>query len=575
MSDSDTDSVQSFSEFRHGQDIDEWFRHAQCEEEERRQRRDAGYQEEQTSTDTDSGESENVISQSEGTSSVRGQVGISRAFKRTRDGSRSLTTVLGSEYVAGIHRQFGKGSTRLCRESLHFAHSAYPSQDLDSICQKLYQKGTFFAIARHDEPTRHYHIVHTCPWKWYQCRCFSISGGKRSIRTVELSTLRTTDWCRLLQYLSTRGRILQYLYGRVSQFKSLRGIKLLWPEGIPDGNSADEMEEREGEMQSSHNQPGVRYHSEPDGRMGRSDQEPSDSTISATAPKMRKQEKVFLKLEDFILHNLCTPLNSIVRTHVWLNSEYRFIAHDDKILHQVIDSIKSRMCHWSTEDFAIFYNNHAVVWSALNNNITDYYETVCDSVKIIYELLEFQLADIAAADMRPVGTVIKEFIQEVWGICDKNLGKKNTLELIGPASCGKSYFCNMLCDYYINVGHIKNFNRNEGFPLQGAYNKRILLWEEAHAEIGAHETCKLILGGDPCAAKIKFKDDQTISKTPVIITANVRTFPQSPPFNDRMIRYSWKPAPFLKNYKKKLHPMSWQHVLVDNELLDVKYFVFH
>lgn len=58
-------------------------------------------------------------------------------------------------------------------------------------------------------------------------------------------------------------------------------------------------------------------------------------------------------------------------------------------------------------------------------------------------------------------------------------------------------------------------------------------------------------------SKVKHQGDQTVYRTPVIITTNKEVFPNIDAFNHRMCTYYWKEAPYLKKYDKKLHPLMW------------------
>jgi len=106
------------------------------------------------------------------------------------------------------------------------------------------------------------------------------------------------------------------------------------------------------------------------------------------------------------------------------------------------------------------------------------------------------------------------------------------------------------------VGHIENFTRQNNFPLQSAYNQRILHWNEAQCEQSKLEDAKKILGGDPCAANIKYQDTQVITKTPVIITANRRHIPWTEAFRVRMIRYDWSDIGLSDDSKQPPNPLA-------------------
>lgn len=270
------------------------------------------------------------------------------------------------------------------------------------------------------------------------------------------------------------------------------------------------------------------------------------------------------------MSNATVPLHSITKTHIWQQSKYRFFDNGNSAIRSVISSLRQRTARWEFEGFLRYYEDpyNQPQWEAINKSIDDYYYPRWESVNIIQDLLHLQFYDLASAIDVSVEQYCKDFMQEVYDICEKRKPKVNTLELIGPASSGKSYFADMICAFYLNVGHMKNFNRNEAFPMQSCTDRRIILWNEAQAEVSAHDTIKLILGGDPCPANIKYQDIQTINRTPVIITANRQYIPRTAPFNDRMIRYQWIAAPFLKEKDKKPHPLCYIDLLRSYNIID-------
>lgn len=476
---------------------------------------------------------------------VSGCLGIFRGFKRQRVRSPVQLTILGERLLAGISNGINRGQRRLVRETIDFSYTTNVHQEVENLSASLQRKYTLFAISRHDDPYLHYHVVHACPWKWYTCRCYCPTGGKRSLRTSELRALTDTDWAREFEYLSSEGRTLQYLYCGTTFSKSLRGIKLLFPEEIRNNSSQGPVENVGHSVQDGCNQPGVDNSTRADGSMvGTTSKLPK----STSRPKPEEVER-------FILTYLCVPITSITMTTVWQASKFRFLTDRHPILSQVISSIRSRINHWMYSDFLQFYNEYTPLFACLNGQPSDYYYDKESSAAVIDKLLRYQMEDFAAAWGVTTDEAVKTFLQEIYDVCEKRLPKRNSFELIGPASCGKSYLVDMIVDYYINVGHIKNFNRNESFPLQSAYNRRINVWNEAQCEAAALDWVKLFLGGDPCPANIKYEDNKTIARTPTFITANMQLIPNTQPFKDRMIRYSWKTAPWLKEYTKKPTPL--------------------
>ena len=80
------------------------------------------------------------------------------------------------------------------------------------------------------------------------------------------------------------------------------------------------------------------------------------------------------------------------------------------------------------------------------------------------------------------------FLQDLFDILDKRRPKTNALA--DPNSGKNFFFFNCVLNYFLNVGHIGNINRNTTFPFQEAVNRRVLLLDEPNFETGALDTIK-------------------------------------------------------------------------------------
>lgn len=182
-----------------------------------------------------------------------------------------------------------------------------------------------------------------------------------------------------------------------------------------------------------------------------------------------------------------------------------------------------------------------------------YYLSLEDSEEVVIRLLRSQYKD---------GWV--NFLQRLWNVCEKAEGKKNSMFILGDPNSGKSFFFDMVCAFHLNVGHVKNFNKNTSFPLNDCVNKRILLWNEPNIETAAFDTVKMLLGGDPLPADVKFESNNVISRTPVILTSN------SCPFNkDNAVWTSriyfeptWRSQPWLQDVHGYPHPRTYANIMV-------------
>lgn len=135
--------------------------------------------------------------------------------------------------------------------------------------------------------------------------------------------------------------------------------------------------------------------------------------------------------------------------------------------------------------------------------------------------------------------------------------------LTGPPNSGKTWFADFLSGFYVNCGQIGNFNRYSGFPLNDAPAKRLLIWNEPNIEPSQFDTVKMLTGGDPLPANVKYQGQAVIDKTPVIITSNRQIFIEGDPvWNTRITFLRFERADFLKDIKLYPHPQAWQRLVL-------------
>jgi len=171
--------------------------------------------------------------------------------------------------------------------------------------------------------------------------------------------------------------------------------------------------------------------------------------------------------------------------------------------------------------------------------------------------LEFQLEDDENTSKH-----VRDFICNVYTICEMILPKKNTLYVQGDPSSGKNWIFDSLFCFYLNVGNIANFNRNSQFPLNDCANRRLCCWNEPNFTDSAEDSIKMILGGDPCPMNIKNLAHYVMPRTPCILTSNPDVLrPASRPyFQERCISYlGWLPLPWPK-LPRKPHPLVWRYL---------------
>lgn len=572
ISDRESEIGSVHSETHKAQDVDKWYSDRSQKEARRQRLAEAGYITADPNVDTSADPEAEIPTTSDGRSGDDGQASVFRESNRYGERPSVQHEILGDRVLESLARHAaGKGQTRLVRESLRLGDESVSrfGEKIAKISAMLRQKGTVYGISKHDDPSPHYHIFHACPWNWYCCRCYKPTGrGKRYLKTTLLTSITAVDWQRILEYYSTNGRFLQYLFSGETYADALHGVKFIFHERLPEVQQghAESLENGDASREK-------RAHSESD--------EEGDGSYRrikrrADASARLKDHSIAAQIETFIMQHPVSPLQNSCKTTLWLSSQFKYRGVSDKTYQQVLNTIRAKICHWNLKDYVKLYDNCKPWFQCLNGQMSDHYLSIEDSVMEVEHLIYCQMSDIWGCEGIDSKKGKEEFWTTLYKILDRSYGKINTIEIVGPPSCGKTFFANFICDFFLAVGHIENFTRQNNFPLQSAYNQRILHWNEAQCEQSKLEDAKKILGGDPCAANIKYQDTQVITKTPVIITANRRHIPWTEAFRVRMIRYDWHDIGLSDDTKQPPNPLALLEIfrnydLIDRPLIDISY----
>lgn len=188
----------------------------------------------------------------------------------------------------------------------------------------------------------------------------------------------------------------------------------------------------------------------------------------------------------------------------------------------------------------------------------DRYETRANSLALLKRFLMYQFDhdEIEFSD----------FLAFLYRLLDRKSGKKNCMVIYGPASSGKTYFVRIIKEALITSGQLLNPSRLSQFPFNNCINKRILVWDEPAYDLSSLEMLKTLFSGDDTIANKKYADFETITRTPIIVTANTYVFPRSDAFECRIEKVRFKRCPMLENLKY-LHPLSIFDLFVEEKLL--------
>lgn len=408
----------------------------------------------------------------------------------------------------------------------------------------------------------HWHVIHDCKWHHATCRCHTWTCRKR-LRTIQIKDneeefiryfLSCVEYanqgsrcCGLIkvgpaketwpeiEYYTTRTKPILHkngtlLYERYTQVKSTAMAQCIVAK-YKSGGGTDESNIQEVSGVQSGSGENVRG--------------------------KRDRKKIFPEsIVQFVLNNITYPITSIYQTVAWENSIFRFIQPSDKMFDRAMQNLRTKTMKWTIEDYIHAYSkSEHTNFACVNDRIEDYYYSPEESFAKIVHLLEYQL-NCETENIDVKDCYLREFLFNIFNVCEKKIPKKNTIYVVSQPSAGKNFFFDMILTFYLNAGHIANFNKNSNFPFQDAILRRINLWNEPNFCESAIDTIKMLTAGDHMSVDIKFQAHVAFPRTPLFILTNKHVL-KDKAFVDRVYRYDWRSAPFLAPYDKKPHPLTW------------------
>lgn len=429
------------------------------------------------------------------------------------------------------------------------------------------RNGQFWAVIYHPETAKegHCHLFHRCLYYGSYCRCAALRGTtvkrRRARYTPQFDECHDLNfWTNWLFYFLQEPRRILYLEIAGLDFSTavcgLEGIPAPEPvtqqvtsglveRGLTSCKGADWHSELGSDSDGEAHAIGERIDDSLDRRGKKSAELP--------VPKKRNQ----LKSRDtsaFILEQLekllVIPVDASCDTETWLrHPQLKFYNRSDPDYKKAC-SVYLRATQFLnfTELYQLHTRDQANAPLYYQRTSQQYYFSVEESLAHCEHLLLVQYAT-------PEQMV--QFLFRLYEVCERIQPKKNTMVVTGPPNSGKSWFFEMVAQYHLNVGHVKNFVRSCAFPLNDCINRRILMWNEPSIAPSQFETVKMLAGGDPCPAAIKYEGDGKILRTPLLITTNTCPFAPSPVWSSRCHFEQWLPAPFLSSLDYYPHPLTY------------------
>lgn len=433
-------------------------------------------------------------------------------------------------------------------------HDIYPigndteaDRDIQAMLRSSFQ-GTVFIVCRHGD---HFHVVHDCSWNSNTCRCARIQiikrGRKCNRRIVWAYEFSSAHWRNLTVYFESgeRSIIQMEVAGRVWYNLSKTGDLQLRKVS---GARPEELLERSRDSEYVLDYVNCRPKTNDGGQTSQSSSQGSDGS------KRNRKRNQGDELVEFVLQFPTAPLNNIFNLPEWNKSKWRYMPKSSQFLKTCMGIVQRKYCEMNIVDYRnLFERAKRNTFNSPNGHAAEYYYDVDYSFTILNALINFQFNNNYNA--------CRNFMKDVFDICEKNRPKCNALFVLSAPNAGKNYFFDAILHFYCNFGQIGNFNKFCSFPLQEAVNKRILLWNEPQCEPSAFEDLKMLLGGDTMNAKVKHQDDAVLSRTPIIILSNNDVFPKNEAFRTRMICHQWKPCEELREFSKKPSPLCYLKLL--------------
>lgn len=446
------------------------------------------------------------------------------------------------------------------------------AREFATYLQSLFRESGrgFYAVSCHDS---HVHVLHDCSYSDGSCRCLwkkkarnqeGVEFRRRLLRLRRrgIRELTLSDWKLIYLYFTTEGRSLKapYINRKIQTIpdssKDLSKSRLERPRRKSSELAGKEEQDLEGNTDElrclfENGESGPRFRgcrSEPHVRAKR---------------KREENQEVFCQLQSLLQQFPVAPLINIVDHPVYLESPIaRYRASSCKI-QDAIDVFSKKLMRYSIEDFhkEIYSKEGCIpIFSAGHVKLEDYYYNDEDSLSIINKLIEFQFNNDEE--------YIFKFLKSLYDVLNRNIPKCNCMLIHSPPSAGKNFFFDMVTDYFLSRGQLGRANKHNNFAFQDAYGKRIIMWNEPNYETAMTDQLKMMTAGDAYTVTVKNKPDAAVYKTPMIIlTNNYIPLMNDVSFKDRIIQFTWKPAPFLKECNKKPYPITLYNLFLQHGII--------
>lgn len=259
-------------------------------------------------------------------------------------------------------------------------------------------------------------------------------------------------------------------------------------------------------------------------------------------------------LVNFTFEHLCSPPELIEETECFLDSKF---TNWKSVNRQNAYSIVCRKIkNMSVSEIEnLVKGTHPEIkvkhlhLAAVNLPFDEYYYSVDETVDFIIELLRYQLGDIACDE-----DDISNFINVIFRWLNRQNGKKNCIQIVGPPTSYKSAFGTLLGEAMLTPGYCQTLNKNERFSLENLIDRRLGIMDDPSFASDQVEKLLTIFSGDKTVVNVKFQPHRVLTHTPILILSNQNMFAGDPRFKERMVVFKWKR--YNVRIEKRLNPLA-------------------
>lgn len=268
-----------------------------------------------------------------------------------------------------------------------------------------------------------------------------------------------------------------------------------------------------------------------------------------------------------MLHKyIYSPPQAIRNSVEWVrNPKTKNIFESHAEFKGALDNWETELYNWSYRQFVAFYKvSRSYRWRP-----GAIYHSVEESVDFVEKWLTNQMTRGGSIkngcnDTCSYPNTPKGWLQAISNVVNRRINKLNCLHFVGQRNAGKTWFTNMLLDFYISRGDLENWNKyiNASFPFMNLPNRRIAIWNEAciTGDECQLEQIKILSEGASTTVAVKHKNPAVVCKVPLIITSNRLFYQNYDFFSSRRIIFNCASIPF-DGWEKSIHPFAFMKLI--------------